>query len=84
MMWRVSWQDYRGWRTADLVQPRPELHVADFASKAEADIVAASHRLAGLTVCVSPTPDPKRGSPRIRFPEPDLPTVPPADRRLTP
>jgi hypothetical protein len=74
----------QGWRTADLEQPRPELHVRDFATKAEADIAAASHRLAGMTVCVSPTPDPKRIRRRSRFPDPALPTTPKDARRLTP
>lgn len=83
MMWRVSSQDYRGWRTADLVQPRPELAVADFATKAEADAEAALRRAEGLTVCVSPTPDPKRARRRTRFPDPALPTTPKGARRLT-
>ena len=85
MMWRVSWQDYRGWRTADLVQPRPELHVADFATLEEAKAEAALRRAQGLTVCVSPTPDLKRTRrSRSRFPDPALPITPRDARRLTP
>lgn len=83
-LWRVSWQDYRGWRTADLVQPRPELHIADFATLEEAQAEAALRRAQGLTVCVSPAPDPRRTDRRrSRFPDPDLPVVPPDARRLT-
>jgi len=81
-MWRVSSQDYRGWRTADLVQPRPEVSVADFATKAEADAEAALRRAEGLTVCVSPTPDLRRTRRRTRFPDPVMSTD--RGRRLTP
>ncbi len=59
-MWRVSWQDYQGWRTADLVGKRPEVGRRDFIDKAEADAFAAQYRAAKLTVCVTPTPSPKR------------------------
>ena len=85
MMWRVSWQDYRGWRTADLVQPRPELHVADFATLEEAKAEHALRHSQGMAVCIGPTPDPKRTSrrSRSRFPDPALPTAKP-ERRLTP
>lgn len=84
-LWRVSWQDYRGWRAADLVQPRPELHSADFATLEEAKAEQALRRAQGLTVCVSPTPDPKRTvRQRSRFPDPELPTTPKDARRLTP
>ncbi len=85
MMWRVSWQDYSGWRTADLVQPRPELHIADFATLEEAKAEQALRHSQGMTVCISPTPDPRRTRRiRSRFPDPAMPTTPKDARRLTP
>lgn len=84
MMWRCSWQDYRGWRTADLEQPRPVVQVKDFGTLEEANVEASLRRAAGMTVCVSPTPDPRRGRRRSRFPGPALPTIPKEARRLTP
>ena len=58
--WRVSSQDYRSWRTADLVQPRPEVQVRDFGTREEAEAEADLRRAQGLTVCISPTPPPRR------------------------
>ena len=84
MMWRCSWQDYRGWRTADLEQPRPELHVKDFDTIEEANREARGQRHAGMTVCVTATPKPRSARPRSRFPDPTLPTTPKDQRRLTP
>ena len=66
-MWRVSWQDYRGWRTRDLVEPRPELEFHDYPDKAEADRRAERLKAAGMTVCVAPTPPPRRNRRRPRF-----------------
>jgi hypothetical protein len=84
MMWRCSWQDYRSWRTADLEQPRPEVQIRDFGTIEEAQTEAALRRAAGMTVCVTPAPDPKRGRQRSRFPDPALPTTPKDARKLTP
>jgi hypothetical protein len=58
--WRVSSQDYRSWRTAHMAQPRPELRVRDFGTLEEAEAEADLRRAQGLTVCVSPTPPPRR------------------------
>jgi hypothetical protein len=84
MMWRCSWQDYRGWRTADLKQPRPEVQVKDFATREEADREARIQQSAGMTTCVSPAPEPRSVRRRSRFPDPALPAVPKDARRLTP
>jgi len=69
-MWRVSWQDYRGWRTRDLVEPRPDVEFKDYQDKREADRHAERLKAAGMTVCVAPTPPPRRTRRRPRFTPP--------------
>jgi hypothetical protein len=58
-MWRVSWQDYRGWRTVNLEEKRPQVGRRDFNEKAEAEKFANLCRDAGLMACVSPAPGPR-------------------------
>ena len=52
-IWRVSWQDYRAWRTMDLEQPRPGVIFRDFTDKAEAERELRLQRAAGMTACLS-------------------------------
>lgn len=59
-MWRVSWQDYRHWRTADLKQPHPKITKEDFADRSAADSRKEQLVRDGMTVCITPTPFGKR------------------------
>jgi len=36
-LWRVHWQDFRGWRTADFEQPYPERHFEDHPDRKAAE-----------------------------------------------
>lgn len=58
-MFRVSYQDYRGWRTKDFKQPHPDVIFEDFQTKEEADRAKARLVNEGLTACVAPTPGPR-------------------------
>jgi len=59
MMWRMSYQDYRGWRQMDLKEPRPPVQFEDYPDK-DAAVRAKERAIAeGFTACVAPTPDPK-------------------------
>ena len=63
MIYRVSWQDYRGWRERDPSEPRPALYFRDYPTRAEAESEQRLQRLAGMTVCLvemDPLAPPKR------------------------
>ena len=88
--WRCSWQDFRGWRTRDVKEPRPPLRWADFGDRADAERECRLQRAAGLTACVSAVPPPKRrgSGPKSRLPM-VAGTIPPSqrnprERRFTP
>jgi len=63
-MWRVSWQDYRGWRTSELLEPHPAVQFRDFSERAPAEAELRLRRAAGMTACLSPTPLPRVRKPR--------------------
>lgn len=58
--WRCSWQDYRNWRSSDIVEERPGIYFRDFDTQEEARAAASPLRVAGMVVSVGPTPPPKR------------------------
>lgn len=66
----MSWQDYRGWRTQVLDEPRPTLFRRDFSDRAYAESELSKLRIAGMTTCITPLPTPK---PRRRVEVPSLP-----------
>jgi hypothetical protein len=55
-MWRMSYQDFRGWRTTDFKQAYPEVKFEDFSDKQSADQAKSRAILDGFTACVAPTP----------------------------
>lgn len=57
--WRVSWQDYRGWRTKDVKEPKPPVRFRDFMELADAERERRIQRAAGMTVCLTPILPPK-------------------------
>lgn len=66
MNWRVSTQDYRGWRTKDFKEPHPEVTFEDHPTRGAAELAKTAAIAAGLTACITPTPHPKRkGRPKI-------------------
>ena len=79
--YRCSFQDFRGWRTRDVREPMPPVHVADFADRADAERECRLQRAAGMTACVSAIPPPKRrgDGPKSRLPM-VAGTIPPRDR----
>lgn len=63
--WRVSFQDYRGWRTKDIKEPHPPVHVLNFGLREDAERECRLQRAAGMTACVTPVPLP-RATRRVR------------------
>lgn len=55
-MWRVSYQDYRGWRSSSIAENHPPVKVEDFQTKEEAESAKRTAVYAGLTACITPTP----------------------------
>jgi hypothetical protein len=52
MTWRVSWQDYRGWRATDFEERRPSILWADFEDRTDAERELRLQRAAGMTACM--------------------------------
>ena len=63
-LWRVHWQDFRGWRTTDFEQPYPERHFEDHPDREAAERAKRLLIASGMTACVSPTPPPRVVYPR--------------------
>ena len=59
MTFRVSWQDYRGWRERNPNEKVPLVRFEDLETKDEADARKAQLKLDGLIACVAPTPAPR-------------------------
>lgn len=57
--WRCSFQDYRDWRTKDIREPVPPVHVLNFRSREDAERECRLQQAAGMTACVTPVPQPR-------------------------
>jgi hypothetical protein len=55
-MWRMSYQDYRGWRTTDFKQPYPPVQFEDYPDREGAERAKARAAAEGYTACIAPTP----------------------------
>lgn len=64
MSWRMSYQDYRNWRTTDFREPHPKVEFEDYPDREAAERAKARAISDGYTACVAPTPAPKRKSKR--------------------
>jgi hypothetical protein len=67
MIWRCSWQDYRGWPRWHK-QPHPAIQSQDFDTKEEAEAHAVYRRKRGMTACVAIAPAPRRRERRAPLP----------------
>lgn len=57
--WRLSWADYRGWRTKDLKEPPPQLHYQDFERREDAEREKRLRIYDGQTCCITPIAPPR-------------------------
>lgn len=57
--WRVSWCDYRAWRSQRADEPHPPISQLDYPDRDAAREALRARRAEGLTACITRSPGPR-------------------------